>query len=66
MKVKEFYNSMKDILDDKVLIYDGVSFIYQGYIKENRIYEYLMDKEINRIYIGTDGLVLKINNVDKN
>lgn len=64
MKVKEFYENMKNILTDKILIYDGVYVEYEGYLKDTQCYEYLMDKEINRIYSGHGGLVLKIDEVE--
>lgn len=60
MKIREFYDKMKNLVVDKIIIMRGVSTLYEGYIEENRIYEFLMDEEIIEIYWGGTGLVLEI------
>lgn len=61
MKVREFYEKMKDILDDPVTIMDGVVLVYNDFMKDTKIYEYLLDYTIKSIYIGKDNtLVVEI------
>lgn len=54
MKIKEFYENMKDIIDEPVTIVDGVVQKYSDYMKDKKVFEYLYDFEIKSIYIGND------------
>lgn len=61
MKVREFYEKMKDILDDPVTIMDGKVLVYNDFMKDTKVYEYLLDYTIKSIYIGKgDTLVVEI------
>lgn len=60
MKLRDFYNNMKDILDVDIIIVKDGEICWQGWIKENRIYEHLMDSEIKSIYSTDNGLGLLI------
>ena len=58
--IRKFYNDMKDILDVDVIIVKGGKILWEGSIKEKKIYEYLMEYEIKSIYNTDNGLGLLI------
>ena len=51
---------MKDILDVDVIIVKDGKILWEGSIKEKKIYEYLMEYEIKSIYNTDNGLGLLI------
>lgn len=60
MSVREFYESMKEILKVSVVIVKEGEILWEGYIDENRIYEHLMNYKIETIYLADIGLGIKI------
>lgn len=60
MSIRKFYNDMKDILDVDVIIVKDGKILWEGSIKEKKIYEYLMEYEIKSIYNTDNGLGLLI------
>lgn len=60
MKIKEFYESMKTIFQENIIIIKDGEILWEGYINEQRIYEYLMECEIVEIYCIDNGLSLVI------
>lgn len=60
MKIRKFYEDMKNILDVDIIIVKDGEIVWEGSIKEKRIYEYLMEYEIKSIYNTDNGLGLLI------
>lgn len=60
MKIRKFYEDMKNILDVNIIIVKDGEIVWEGSIKEKRIYEYLMEYEIKSIYNTDNGLGLLI------
>lgn len=61
MKIKGFYENMRDILNEKVTIMDGIVPVYTDFMRDKKVYEYLFESEIKNIYIGKDySLVVEI------
>lgn len=60
MKIRKFYEDMKNILDVNIIIVKDGEIVWEGSIKEKRIYEYLMEYEIKSIYNIDNGLGLLI------
>ena len=59
-KVKEFENLLSVLkYPDKLFIFDA-KLAWQGYIKEKQIYRYLEDEEVTELYLGDEGLIIKI------
>ena len=61
MKVKDFYENMKDTIQDQVTITDGIVEYYRDYMYSKKVYKHLFDYEIKSIYIGdNETIVVKI------
>lgn len=58
MKVKEFYENMKDIIEEPVTIMNGIVEEYSGFMKDKKIHEYLFECEIKSIYIGNNNSIV--------
>lgn len=63
MTVRKFYKEFKDIVVDMVLILHNNHTAYEDFLRERKPFEFLMDYEIQNIYIGDDELVLEIGEV---
>ena len=60
MKVRDFYTNLKDIIEEKVFIYNGIRLEQLGYLNKKQINEHLIEKEINEIYTRKNGLILGV------
>lgn len=58
MKVKDFYENMKDIIQDQVTIMDGIVEEYSDYMYSKKVYEYLFDHDIKSIHIGDNETIV--------
>lgn len=63
MNIKEFYEKMKNILDENVIIINNGLEEYNGVMKDKRVYAFLFDYKIKSIYIGEDcSIIVEIYN----
>lgn len=58
MKVKDFYENMKDIIQDQVTIMDGIVEEYSDYMYSKKVYEFLFDYDIKSIHIGDNETIV--------
>lgn len=60
-KVKSFVNILNRLnYPDEIFIYDNGESVWQGYINEKQIYKCLEDEEIIEVYLGENGLVVRV------
>lgn len=63
MTVEEFYNKMKGVMLEPVTIMDGVVVVYDDYMHEKKVYEYLFPYKIKSMYIGkNDSIIIEVIN----
>lgn len=60
MTIKEFYDKLSNIIEDYVFIYKESEILYEGFLNEKRVYAYLMNERIERIYGSENGIVVEI------
>ena len=62
MTVKEFADLLERLkyTDDLIIIQDKEE-VWEGCINEYQIYKYLLDKKVNEMWLGTDGLCIRVN-----
>lgn len=61
MKIKEFYESMKDVVQSPVTIMNGVVQEYSDYMRDVKVYEYLFEYKIKSVYVGkNDHIIVEI------
>lgn len=60
MKVGEFYNKLKDVISVPVVIMDGCTEVYEDFMSDKKVYEYLFDYEIKNLYTDNNKIVIEI------
>ena len=58
MKVRDFYETMKEVLQDPVSVMKGREILYNDFIVDSKIYEYILDYDVKSVYIGKDNSII--------
>ncbi len=62
MTVKEFANLLEGLkYADDLIIIQGNEVVWENCPKDYQIYKYLFDKKVSEMWLGTDGLCIRIN-----